>query len=154
MTTRTFPEADVKIFREDADGNIVDLDGEGNPSPLLTYCFAEGITISSKAAFQRRAVTGRGRRKIIPRSGSYDEVTINVNYLYTSRTTEYNIVDIFNSFERIQVWFHFNDVSLLPEEADIWKFSATVAPSYGLSGQGQDSILTAVAFEAERILDE
>lgn len=146
--TKVFAEADVKIFREDDAGVLISTD------PVLTYCYAEGISITSDRAMQRRAIPGRGHRRLIRRAAQFDDWTINVRHLWTRRSEEHDTEFIFKPYKhRLQVWFDFNDILLTDEEKEIWKFSGVKASTFGFAGAGAESMEGSVTFLAEQLLE-
>lgn len=141
--TKVFAEADVKIFLEDEDGVILSDD------PVFTYCYAEGISISASAAFQRRGVTGRTRRKIIRRSCGYDEVSMDVEALYIRKSQELDAVNIFNTKKQLQIWLHFNDVALPVDQQEKMILSFCRATSFKVTGSNAESVKISASFIAE-----
>lgn len=145
-SVRIFPEADVKIFLEDEDGVLID------ESPILTYCFAEGIRISSVNTIQKRGVTGRGRRKNVDKSGGFDDIQISIEHLFIRKEEAYNSDQIFKGHQYLQIWLDFNDVSLSEDEQQIWKYSGCKAVHHDLNGRGDQTIDSSATFSAERKL--
>jgi hypothetical protein len=146
--TKVFAEADIKVFKENDLGVLISTD------PILTYCYAEGIAITSSKVLQRRAVPGRGHRRIIRRAAQYDDWVIVARHIWTKRTEEHNTQDIFQTKKhRLQLWFDFNDVSLTAEEKEIWKFSGVKVSDFGLSGAGAESMEGSATFWAEQLLE-
>lgn len=145
MPTRVLAEADVKLFLEDANGVKLTTD------PFLTYCYAEGISISSSAAFQRRGVTGRSSRKIIRKSCGYDEVTLDIDSLYVRKSQELDATNIFNTKKQLQIWLDFNDVSLTVAEKEVIILSYCRATSFKITGSNAESIKISASFIGEQI---
>ncbi len=110
---------DVLIYLEDANGNVIDsidFTVDSNPiptcTPVLQYCYMQGVDMQGTAAFDRKAVTGRGRRKLIPRSGGFDDCSGSVEILSFRKSETYRPQDIFNNFRSLRFVMRCEDFPL------------------------------------------
>jgi hypothetical protein len=151
-------DANVKVFKEDATGALVDFitgDAAGEePDPIFTYCYCEGIRISASTAITRRAVTGRGRRKITTPAGTFDDVSIDVDHMFFRKAVELNLTDVFNITKQLRLVVEFTDVEyngIAPLENDTVSLSFAFAQNFAITGRGADVVEAAAHFEAEII---
>ena len=155
----TILQGDVKIFSEDSSGNKVDyLTGDHTgeePDPIFTYCYLEGVQISIGTEVKRRAVTGRGRRKLINQSGVFDEITIEVEHMFFRKSTEFNIADVFNPTKQLRLEFNLDELTYsgnTPFENDSFGFSFCRTKSFKLTGSNGDVMKATASFVAELVV--
>jgi hypothetical protein len=147
----TFGEADVKIYEEDSDGELI---GEES-SPIFTYCYAENIKVFSAQALQRRPIPGRGSRKIVHPSGGFDECNISFGHLFFRKSVEYDTDDVFAPFKKLRIVLEFFDLAYTgsaPLENDSFSLSRASAKSFQITSNMPDIVIATAEFEGELLI--
>jgi hypothetical protein len=146
-STWVFGNAEVWIFSENSSGVY--------GSKVTEYCFLKGVQLSASLPIVRRAVTGRGRRRLLPLSGSYEDVNMQVDHMMFRLATEYDTSDVFNPLKQLRVVLRFFNLiytNAAPFENDQLELSFARATQFSISGQENESINAKASFEAELLL--
>ena len=151
-TVWVFGDAKIKIYEEVENTGLL-----YNPAvPLLEYCFARSVSLSASASFVRRAITGRGRRKIVMIS-DYEDIKFSCQHLFFDKNTEINFDSIFNSNKQLRVILEFSKVEysgIEPLNNDIFAMSFARATNFTIAGEDDQNIIATANFEAEVFVDE
>jgi len=153
-TVWTGAEADIWVFREDANGNVVNPDGSAGSTVAMFYCFGEGLSLTAAQPLARRAVTGRCRKKIVPLSLHFEEVQLQVDSLYIRRATQFSI-DVYNTGVQLRVVVKFWKLTYsnaAPFENDQYDLSFARAQQFSINSAAADPVTNKANFEAELIL--
>lgn len=154
-------DADVKVYAENVSGGIVDfITGETppfgeEPDPIFTYCYWEGVRISSSTTVTRRAVTGRGRRKIVTPAGVFDDVSVDVDHMFFRKAVEFDLQNVFNPHTRLRLALQFTDIAyndIAPLENDLIQASFAKAQNFSINARDNEVVDASAHFEAELIL--
>lgn len=135
----------AKIYTEAANGTPT-------PStPVIEHCYVETVQFSTSTDIAKRAVTGRGRRKIIPISGSYDDVQISIAHLAFKKSTEFDLINIFNPHQQLRFEYELSDIFYdgVTLENDAYIASFARALSYSVNSSDNEEIDISVLLEAE-----
>lgn len=149
----TLGEADITVYAEDGNGNLVLVDGQ--PVPLVQYCFVEDMTIRASTEIKRRAVTGRGARMITTPSGSYDDCSAMIEHMFFRKATEINLTNIFNpgaSLRLVISFFKLIYTNVAPFENDTIYLSCCKAKSFEITGKQPEIVMATANFEAELVV--
>lgn len=151
-TVWVFGDAKIKIYEE-----VIDVGTLYAPDvPLLEYCYAQGATLNANAAYARRAVTGRGRRKLVPLS-DFENITFSCPHLLFDKETEINFDSIFNTNKQLRLILEFSKIEysgIPPFTNDIFTLSFCRATGFSISGQDDENIIGTANFEAELLLND
>lgn len=175
MTVRrsvwTLGDAFVNIYLETESGTITGIGAQkdlaqiqANPTepynfdPILRHCYLESVNISTETAIVRRAVTGRGRRKITTPAGSYDNVNCGIENMMISKDAEYNVDQIFNPNQNLRIHFmlynleYTNDGGPGEQKNDQFYLTKCKASSFKITGRMPEVITANASFEAEQLV--
>lgn len=155
-------EAEVEVYREQpsvADPKIGEIVLVGNPpepmEPIFPYCILQGATLICGTQLVRRAVTGRGRRKIVNPAMAFDEITLTINHLYFRKAAELDTTILFSPRSQLRLvlsnvdWLYSDD---FPFENDRFTLSFVFAQSFQITGQQADVMEGTGTFLAELII--
>lgn len=149
-TVWVFGDAKIKIYEETENGTLY------NPEvPLLEYCYLQGFSLNASASFARRAVTGRGRRKIVMLS-DFENITLSCSHLFFDKDTEFNTDSIFNPDKQLRILVECSKVEysgIPPFNNDIFALSHARATAFSQTGQDDQNIQATANFEAELFVD-
>ena len=106
----TANEAEAYIYEDDGAGNIVGSD------PLINYCYLQNIVVRGQVQLNRREVTGRPQRKIVPDAWEYE---VSIDHLYLRKSRELKLDTVFNREKPLQIVFALEHLYEAPELADI-----------------------------------
>lgn len=153
----TLADADVSVYQEDSNGNLTDFELVGGldvPKPIFTYCFLESAEISAGTPTIRRAVTGRGRRKILRPANYFDDVKMTVDNLFLRKSQEIDFTKVFNVTKQLRLALKFDRLTnsgVAPFENDTLTLSFCFATSIVIKGQQADIVNLSATFEAEKL---
>lgn len=145
----------VYLYDEDTDGpgDYIggNLDGNGDPiiDPIVQYCYMRNVTIQAKAAFARRAVTGRGRRKIVRRSGTYDEVTITTNHLVFRKSETWKPDTVFNNWTPLYLVLLLTD---FPWRESSFSVKRCFSEDFTIQSEDAAEVIASVNFMGEELV--
>ena len=128
-------EADVEIYHEDDDGNL--LSGYG-----VILCYWEDFEINGNLPTNRLPCTGR-RVKRITREAY--EFSATVNQMYFSKEVQNNLDDIFNREQWLRVVIRCVDA----DEQDVHTLSRCLASDFKINGKENDLVFSQSSFVAE-----
>ncbi len=137
-------DANIYIYREDEDGELI------SEEQILEYCYGEGVTLSISADIKRRAVTGRGRRKIIVPSCGYDTISLSIEHFFFDKKLEYDPIFLPHNQLRIKVEFY--ELTYQEVENDIFILSFAFPVSFSINGNNAGEMNATATFEAEKLL--
>lgn len=151
-------DATLSVYEEDptstSDPPALIQDEDEEDILLLAYCFLQGVTINASAALERRGVPGRGRRKLICRSGKFDDVSMEVEHLFFRKTTELDFDDIFNPEKQLRLVLEFfkpEYSGTAPFENDTISLAWAKAEAVSISSRDNDNVTASASFQAEKI---
>lgn len=172
MSTRktvwTLADAYVNIYLETASGTVTGVGTPKTPQeiaanptepynfhPIFRHCFLESANVTAETPIVRRAVSGRGRRKITAPAGAYDNVNCAMENLLLSKDDEYNTTQIFNPRQHLRIHFMFykmeyTDVGELTN--DPFYLTLAKATNFKITGRMPEVITANASFEAEQLV--
>lgn len=148
-------ELAVYLYNEDTEqptdfilGNL-DLNGNSIVDPVVNYCYIRNVTIESKGTYSRRAVTGRGRRKIVRRSGTNDEVSISSNHLVFRKSESWKPATIFNNWTMLYLVLLLDD---FPNRQTIFSVKRCRAEAFSIQSEDENEIVASINFIGEELI--
>ena len=144
----TLGDGNLYVYQENGSGSLVGSD------PLFEYCYLEGVTISCKTVLQRRAITGRGRRKLVNPSNGFDEVRLVCEHIFFRKATELDLTNVFTKGKWLRLTLPLEDfgyTNVAPFENDTMTLSYCRASDFQITGREVDVIIATATFEAEML---
>jgi len=134
--------ADVFLFEDPVQdgGEILDL------IYIKLYCFTYSFSFTAKATTERKAVTGRKRRKIIRKSRDFDEVSGTFPHLHILNTETLDLSSTFDTLKKFRIVFRLRD---FPDREDGFEFLLSKVNEFSITSDDGSSITASLSFEAE-----
>lgn len=129
-------------------GNL-DIDGNTIFDPVVQYCYLRNLTFQAKAAFTRRAITGRPRRKIVRRSGKFDEVTITSNHLVFRKSETWKPDTVFNNWTPLYLVMLLTD---FPWRQSSFSVKRCFTEDFTIQSEDASEIIASVNFIGEELV--
>lgn len=155
----TLGECNITIYEEDGAGNL-QYNTPGDPlsglkPALYQYCFAEDVNIFASTSQRRRGVTGRGFRKLVNQSQTYDEVTATIGHMFFRKAAELNFSENFNVNKQLRFmfeWYKLEYTNVAPFENDSFRLSYARSRSFNIKSRMPEIVTATIEIDAELIL--
>lgn len=154
--------ADVQIYREDTNGNVIDDSNAivsgfdpNSPSidPVLSYCYLQNASLNVTAETVRRPVGGRATRKLTIHE--FDDCQLSSEWMFFKKSEEHNTTKIFNRAQRLRLVLKLVDITYTgvdPYENDSVQLTRALATQFGIDHRDNEVIVAKATFEAEEML--
>jgi hypothetical protein len=143
-------DALVQVFYIDDNGNLKNFNGlvnDGNPDPVVGYCFFQNTSLNSEVPYTRRPVTGRDKKRIIT---DIDEWELTVEHFYMGRYYESDPLQIFAREKKLSL-----HLSLInperPDDQEIQVLQPAQRIACNISGQENGIFQGSAKFAAEEL---
>lgn len=133
-------EAEAIIYEDDGAGNTVG-------DPLITYCFLQNVSVRGTVQLDRREVTGRPRRKLVPHAWEYE---VSIEHLYLRKSKELKLDTVFNREKKLQIVFALEHLYEAPELADVHRLKVAFGGGFTLNSVDNQNVTGSAQFSAEQ----
>lgn len=119
---------------------------KASETPALEFCYFQNVSVRAKLNTSRRQVTGRQHGKIVNDDYQYEA---SVGYFYLKKSTEFNLVDIFNRTQPLILDMVLAHDYLSPDQAEHHVLKISYATTLSIVSNNNGEVTGSVEFEAE-----